>query len=161
MRDEEEDDAYKSPTKLIHLLCDVVSKNGNLLLNIGPRGDGTIPEGMQTRLLAMGKWLDANGEGIYGTRPWIKWGEETGQMNLRFTTKGNHLYVIALSRPADQIEFRWPDELPAPEIKSVRLLGSGKKVKCKLLKESIRLNPPADMGGEHAWIFDINMAPPR
>jgi len=68
MRDEEENDAYKSPTELIHLLCDVVSKNGNLLLNIGPRGDGTIPEGMRKRLLAIGRWQETNGEAIYGRR---------------------------------------------------------------------------------------------
>ena len=56
MAEEERLELYKTPAELIRLLCDVVSKNGNLLLNIGPRADGTIPEGMQTRLLAMGRW---------------------------------------------------------------------------------------------------------
>jgi alpha-L-fucosidase len=75
MREEEEQDAYKSPTELIHLLVDVVSKNGNLLLNIGPRADGTIPEGMRQRLLALGAWLETNGEAIYATRYWKVYGE--------------------------------------------------------------------------------------
>ena len=75
MLEEEERDAYKPPTELIHLLIDVVSKNGNLLLNIGPRPDGTIPQGMKKRLLAVGGWLETNGEAIYATRHWKEYGE--------------------------------------------------------------------------------------
>jgi alpha-L-fucosidase len=75
LKAEDEADAYKSPAELIHLLCDVVSKNGNLLLNLGPRADGTIPEGMRRRLLAIGAWLQINGAAIYLTRPWSQFGE--------------------------------------------------------------------------------------
>ena len=65
----------KTPEFIVHQLADIVSKNGNLLLNIGPRSDGTIPEGVQQVLLAVGAWLKINGEAIYGTRPWKIYGE--------------------------------------------------------------------------------------
>ena len=111
MHNEEVNDLYKTPAELIRLLVDVVSKNGNLLLNIGPRADGTIPEGMQRRLRAMGKWLAANGAAIYGTTPWRVYGECSGdiitepdvhynkhsmrvhQKEYRYTAKDNNIYA--------------------------------------------------------------------
>ena len=66
---------YKSATSLIHDLVDIVSKNGALLLNIGPRPDGTIPEPEQKLLGEIGEWLSVDGEAIYGTRPWHIFGE--------------------------------------------------------------------------------------
>jgi alpha-L-fucosidase len=65
----------EKPGTLIDRLIENTSKNGNLLLNISPRADGTIPDEQQQILLAMGKWLDVNGEAIYASRPWIKYGE--------------------------------------------------------------------------------------
>src|SRR5512143_2043107 len=70
-----ENDELKPPESLVQLLVDVVSKNGNLLLDIGPKADGTIPAAQEERLLAIGKWLDVNGEALYGTRPWKQFGE--------------------------------------------------------------------------------------
>jgi alpha-L-fucosidase len=70
-----ENDTFKSPQFVVDQLIDIVSKNGNLLMNIGPRSDGTIPEQVQQVLLDVGAWLNVNGEAIYGTRPWRTYGE--------------------------------------------------------------------------------------
>src|SRR5882672_5267287 len=99
-----ENDTFKTPEFVIHQLADVVSKNGNLLVNIGPRADGTIPEQAQTILRQVGAWLKVNGEAIYETRPWTKYGEGPTEVvggsfhdtetkpytaeDFRFTTKG-------------------------------------------------------------------------
>jgi alpha-L-fucosidase len=111
------DDKYRTAQSLLVDLIDVVSKNGNMLLNVGPKADGTIPEEAQAILLEMGDWLKVNGEAIYGTRPWKYYGEGTtsvavGSLNeaaqrpytaadIRFTTKGDILYAMGLVRPAD------------------------------------------------------------
>ena len=101
----------------MHLLADIVSKNGNLLLNVGPRGDGRIPDAARDTLLAVGGWLKTNGEAIYGSRPWNVFGEgptETADgsfseskakpytaRDFRFTTKDGALYAIQMA------ERRW------------------------------------------------------
>ena len=116
MHNEEVNDLYKTPAELVRLLVDVVSKNGNLLLNIGPRADGTIPEGMQKRLLAMGEWVNLYGDCIYGTKPWKVYGEYKGDIikeddvhynkhsmrihekEYRYISKGNIVYVISFQK---------------------------------------------------------------
>jgi alpha-L-fucosidase len=108
---------YKTAEDIIGDLVDIVSKNGCLLLNIGPRPDGTIPEPEVAILEQIGDWLAVNGEAIYGTRPWQIFGEGPTQVvggafhdtdrhrftaeDIRFTTKGNVLYAVALGRPDD------------------------------------------------------------
>jgi alpha-L-fucosidase len=110
-----ENDTYKSATGIVHLLADIVSKNGNLLLNVGPRGDGSIPDAARDTLLAVGFWLKTNGEAIYGSRPWTRFGEgptETANgsfseskakpytaRDFRFTTAKDRLYAIQLAAP--------------------------------------------------------------
>ena len=112
-----EGNAYKKPCDVVMDLVDVVSKNGALLLNIGPKADGTIPKEDAHILRKVGKWLKTNGEAIYGTKPWKVFGEgpteipegsfrddykkEFTSEDMRFTCKGNHIYAIVLHWPED------------------------------------------------------------
>lgn len=90
-----------SSTELIHSFIDIVSKNGNLLLNIGPRSDGSIVPEQQERLLALGEWLGHYGDAIYATRPWKRAeGRTSDGTALRFTQCENRLNVIVLASPA-------------------------------------------------------------
>lgn len=112
-----ENNDFKKAKDIICDLADVVSKNGNLLLNIGPKADGTISAKDTAVLLEIGEWLKTNGEAIYGTGVWRTAAEgptlvEEGQFtdgrdktftkeDFRFTVKGSHLYAICLSYPDD------------------------------------------------------------
>ena len=154
-KEEEENDAYKDPEELIHLLCDVVSKNGNLLMNIGPRADGTIPDGMQKRLLVLGKWLKTNGEAIYGTRPWIKFKQDVP--DLRFTEKSDALYAIALEKPSEPFLILLDESFNVKGIRCITLLGSEKEVEWNPEKGGIKVFPPGELKGEYAWVFKIEM----
>lgn len=108
---------YKTAGQIIRMLIEVVSKNGNMLLNVGPRGDGSIPEEDRKILEEIGSWMKANGEAVYGSRPWRKSGEgpvriHEGQFtdneeppytreDIRFTVRGGSIYAFIMRFPED------------------------------------------------------------
>src|SRR5262245_36516634 len=97
---EEGDDDYLSADDLVRMLVDVVAHGGNLLLNVGPSGEGTIPFVQARRLLAVGWWLHVNGAAIYGTRPWQRADGKTADgLDVRFTAGDDALYAIVLGTP--------------------------------------------------------------
>jgi alpha-L-fucosidase len=98
----EGDDDYQKADDLIRLLADLVSKNGNLLLNVGPRADGSLHPKQVQALEGIGAWLTANGESIYGARPWKRFSDvgENGS-EVRYTSKGETIYAIVIKLPVD------------------------------------------------------------
>jgi alpha-L-fucosidase len=90
-----------SETELIQMLCDVVANNGNLLIGVGPRPDGTVPASQRAPLRGLGRWLAANGEAIYGSRSWVVTESSTSDGTpVRFTKSGEGVYALVLGMPA-------------------------------------------------------------
>jgi len=112
---------YQKADDLIRLLADIVSKNGNLLLNVGPRADGSLHPQQVEALKGMGAWLKANGESIYGTRPWTRFmdASENGA-EVRYTSKGETLYAIVTKLPTNGVVA-----LPGDVEGSITLLETG------------------------------------
>lgn len=109
-------------TELVRSFCDIVSKNGNLLIGIGPDEHGVVPAEQLAPLEGLGAWLRTNGEAIYGTRPWsAAEGTTSEHTQLRFTQRDGDLYAILLELPATRA-FSFPG-LAAGGVESVRLLG--------------------------------------
>ncbi len=130
------DQQYKTVESLIGDLVDIVSKNGALLLNIGPRADGTIPDEEQALLLGIGDWLRVNGEAIYGTRPWKVYGEGptrvasggfTDTLRSAFTSQDVRFTTRTATRQGKQRELLYATVLAWPEGNSVAIktLGTG------------------------------------
>ncbi|WP_321473029.1 alpha-L-fucosidase [uncultured Paludibaculum sp.] len=112
-----------APVALIELLVDIVSKNGNLLLNIGPKPDGSISEIQLNRLNALGAWLKANGEGVFGSRPWVRPSAKTAAGGeVRFTHKGPSLYAFLFGPQTGSATITG---LSLPAGAKVRALGGG------------------------------------
>jgi alpha-L-fucosidase len=115
---------FLSERKLIHSLADIVSKNGNLLLNVGPRGeDAAIPEPQLQRLRWLGAWLATNGPAVYGTRPWRRAEGATREgLGVRFTARGEAVNAILLGASAGRVTLR---DLAPAQGATLELLGHG------------------------------------
>ena len=167
------DETFKSPEFIVHQLIDIVSKNGNLLLNIGPKSDGTIPEQVQQVLLGVGGWLDVNGEAIYGTRPWRIYGEGPTKAaagafhdtdvasytaeDFRFTTKDGALYVIGLSWPGngEAVVRSLASAVGGERVKGISLLGSGAKVQFDQQGDGLHVKLPGQPPSKYAYVVRV------
>jgi alpha-L-fucosidase len=167
------DDTFKSPEFVVHQLIDIVSKNGNLLLNIGPRSDGTIPEEVQQALLDVGAWLNINGEAIYGTRPWRTYGEgptkvasgafhdtETANYtaeDFRFTTKGDVLFVLGFTWPSngEAVIHSLATTAGSRPVRSVALLGNDAKVRFEQRGDGLHVLLPAQAPNRYAYALRV------
>jgi alpha-L-fucosidase len=168
-----ENDTFKSPQFVVDQLIDIVSKNGNLLLNIGPRSDGTIPEQVQQVLLDVGAWLNVNGEAIYGTRPWRTYGEgptkvtagsfhDTDVANFkpedfRFTAKGDALYIIGLAWPAsgEAVVRSLATIVGSKPVASVDLLGGDPSLHFEQRGDGLHVHLPARPPAKYAYVLRV------
>ncbi len=155
----------RSAYSVITDLVDITSKNGNLLLNIAPRPDGTIPQEQKSVLNEVGRWLERNREAIYSTRPWARCCEgptrpEAGEFrekeqkytekDLRFTSRGESVYAIGLSAPKDQVVIRSLGSNLADEVRTVDLLGRG-QLKFEQNDEGLFVDiPPESANGPYS-----------
>jgi alpha-L-fucosidase len=154
----EDEDDYLTANDLIDSFVDIVSKNGNLLLNLGPMADGTIPEIQAERVRALGDWLDVNGQAIYGTTYWSRAEDPKSNVPVRYTVKDDALYVTALEWPGERLTLS--GGLPLDSATAVTLLGSdGERLRWRREGDAVAITMPrqgaAATPSRHAYTFKI------
>lgn len=173
---------YKSATLVIHMLADIVSKNGNLLLSVPVRGDGTIDEKERAIVESIGDWMAINSEAIFETRPWEVFGEgpaseDAAPLNaqgfnegkgipfsakdVRFTTKPGVIYAITLGLPDETTHIHSLGTVAGlldTPIKNVWLLGSDQELNWSQTDSALTIEPPAKYPTKHAAVFIIELA---
>lgn len=164
--------AYKTGPDVIRMLADIVSKNGNLLLNVVLYPDGSLPPESQTLLSDLKLWMATNGEAIHGTRPWTKFGEGPTQTaagefkesaeytaeDIRFTTKGRTLYAITLGEPRGRVSIGSLGLAAGPEprrVRSVRLLGIARTLKFEQADTALVVELPDRLPTRHSSVLKI------
>jgi alpha-L-fucosidase len=164
-----EGEENKTPNQIIDDFVDIVSKNGNLLLNIGPKADGTITDEQQAVLREIGRWLKVNGEAIYATRPWeiASEGAVMGTsgafsdneeslytvQDIRFTTKGDKLYAISLAWTDSDVVIRSIGD--DKKVAGIRMLGSDETISWDQSSEGLRVTFPEKMPTDFAHALEI------
>jgi alpha-L-fucosidase len=162
------DIVYKTPTTVIQMLVDIVSKNGNLLLNFPVRADGTLDSGEEAILSGLSTWIAVNGEAIFGSRPWRVYGEgpkgPAGALfnerklqytadDIRYTTKDGSLFAFALAWPASgKLLLR---SITSGQVHGVQLLQTGEALGFAQQAEGLSIQLPAQQVGEHAFALRI------
>lgn len=150
----------------------IVRKNGNMPLNIGPRAAGTIPQEAQNTLLGMGAWLKVNGEAIYGTQPWKSFGEGPTKVaagafhdadlkpftaeDFRFTSKDHVLYAIEMGWPSGR-EAVIHSLQNGPAIKAVTLLGSSQPIHGEQQPDGLHLLLPSNHAEQYAYSWKLEL----
>ncbi len=163
---------YKTTAEVVHMLADVVSKNGNLLINVVQYPDGSLPPESRTFLDQMAGWMSVNGEAIYATRPWKIFGEgptkaASGNFSenivyspadIRFTTKGDVLYAITLGVPAGEVRIASLGRAAGKDtraVKRVTLLGSSQVLSWHQDADALVIKVPAKLPTDIASSFKI------
>jgi alpha-L-fucosidase len=164
---------YKSAGSVITRLCDVVAKNGNLLLSVPLRGNGTIDSDEVAILEALAGWMKINGEAIFGTRPWKIYGEGPTQVHagafgegdlkaftaedIRFTTRGGTLYALVMAWPeANTLTIKSLAAGVQGQVRRVELLGTGQALRHLRNERGLTITLPQHKPGEHACAFRIS-----
>jgi alpha-L-fucosidase len=144
------------PDELVYLLVDIVSKNGNLLLDVGPEADGTIPPIQMDRLRSLGAWLKQNGEAIFGTEPWTHAEGKAGDIKVRFTRKGSAVYAVLMGQPkGGSVTI---DALNLPAKTTVSLLGGSGSLKWQAAGGSVKVALPDQLPGKYAYVLKMEGA---
>jgi alpha-L-fucosidase len=153
----EPDDYLLTADEIVHMIADVTSKNGNLLLNVGPTAEGLVPWAQASRLLSVGWWLQVNGEAIYGTRPWERpEGRTADGTAVRFSRKGESLYAIVLGQAkAAEVVL---EAMAPPHAASVQLLGCARPLRWQQRAGGTAVELPPDLPCGPAYV--LRFSPP-
>jgi alpha-L-fucosidase len=173
-----ENNRYKTSKDVIHMLIDVVSKNGNLLLNVPVRGDGSIDEKEIAVVQGITEWMDINKESIFDTRPWKIFGEgpaadaanpinaqgfnegrvKLGAKDIRFNQKGKILYVTVMGVPEENIKVKnLGTAKDKSKVEKVELLGNTEKLTWNQGADFLEINKPSSVPSTIAVVFKVTL----